>query len=96
MEPRRDDRTEEVEIRPAYVAWIVRITEKGRLREYRKVTHRYDDGCNGSAMEPVAVNRCTEHWSPNEQPVALETFDTGVYAGEKIVHPYRPWASVTM
>ncbi|MBK7111175.1 MAG: hypothetical protein IPH60_01810 [Flavobacteriales bacterium] len=52
MEPRRDDRTEEVEIRPAYVAWIVRITEKGHLREYRKVTHRYGEVhwfCNGAS-----------------------------------------------
>jgi hypothetical protein len=59
-EPRQDGRTEEIEVRPAYVARMVRITEQGRTREYRKVTHRYGEVhwfCNGTSCSESLYNK---------------------------------------
>ncbi len=58
-EPRQDGRVEEVEVRPAYVARMVRITEQGHTQEYRKVTHRYGEVhwfCNGASCSESRYN----------------------------------------
>ncbi|MBK7384906.1 MAG: hypothetical protein IPI81_16460 [Flavobacteriales bacterium] len=52
-----DGRTEELLVEQNYVAKIVRITQGGHTREYRKVTHRYGETnffCNGSSCGEVA------------------------------------------
>lgn len=59
-EPLQDGRTEEIEVRPAYVARMVRITEQGHTREYRKVTHRYGEVhwfCNGTSCSESLYNK---------------------------------------
>ncbi|MGB3868651.1 MAG: hypothetical protein WBG34_04725 [Flavobacteriales bacterium] len=58
--PRQDGRIEEVEVRPTYVARIVRITEQGHTREYRKVTHRYGEVywfCNGTSCSETRYQK---------------------------------------
>lgn len=59
-----DGRTEELEVRPTYVAQEVRITENGRTAVYRKVIHRYGDVhyfCNGSACSETSFISATRH-----------------------------------
>jgi hypothetical protein len=41
--PIPDGRTDELIVQPTFVARVVRITELGRTREYRRVEHRYGD-----------------------------------------------------
>lgn len=59
-----DGRTEELQIRPTYVAKEVRITEQGRTCVYRKVTHRYGEVnyfCNGSGCSELSFRAATRH-----------------------------------
>ena len=61
--PRPDGREEEVEVRPGYVARVLRITEQGHTREFRKVTHRYGEVnwfCNGASCSELQYNALVE------------------------------------
>ena len=59
-----DGRTEELEVRPTYVAKEVRITENGRTAVYRRVTHRYGAVlyfCNGSGCSETSFLSAMRH-----------------------------------
>lgn len=52
-----DGRTEDLQVLPTYLAKEVRITEGGRTRVYRKVTHRFGEVhyfCNGGACSEAS------------------------------------------
>ena len=59
-----DGRTEELQVRPTYVAREVRITQQGHTRVYRKVTHRYGEVryfCNGSSCSESIYMAAIRH-----------------------------------
>ncbi|MEZ4740041.1 MAG: hypothetical protein R2818_11955 [Flavobacteriales bacterium] len=54
-----DGRTDELIVEPTYVARVIRITESGHTREYRRVVHRFGDTyyfCNGSSCGEVTYS----------------------------------------
>ncbi len=59
-----DGRTEEVQVRPTYVAMEIRITKQGSTHVFRKVTPLYGEVryfCNGSSCSEASFLTATQH-----------------------------------
>ncbi|MEO7080935.1 MAG: hypothetical protein ABIY71_05375 [Flavobacteriales bacterium] len=59
-----DGRTDEVQVRPTYVAREIRITKQGSTHVFRKVTPLYGDAryfCNGSSCSEATFVTATQH-----------------------------------